>query len=66
MVSNILNIDDHYLRFPKEGWGWTDLNNKDLIESFQRVNEIVRPKNVIEIGMFAGHATLLMLSLIHI
>tara|TARA_R110001592_G_scaffold358832_3_gene664293 strand:+ start:1425 stop:2114 length:690 start_codon:yes stop_codon:yes gene_type:complete len=60
MASNILNIDDHYLHFPKEGWGWTDLNNKDLIEGFQRVNEIVRPKNVIEIGMFAGHATLLM------
>jgi len=27
MEKNLLNIDDHYLRYPKDQWGGTDLNN---------------------------------------
>jgi hypothetical protein len=58
-----MKIDDHYLKFPKDGWGHTDVNNEDMVNAFKVVNEIVRPKNVIEIGMFAGHGTLLMFNI---
>lgn len=62
MVSNILGIDDHYLSCPKDAWGYTDLNNPDMVNPWLEIQEIVNPKKVIEIGMFAGHASLLMLN----
>lgn len=58
-----MKIDDHYLRFPKDSWGHTDVNNQDMMNAFKAVNEIVRPKNVIEIGMFAGHGTIAMFNI---
>lgn len=61
MVSNILGIDDHYLHWPKDSWGGTDLNNPDMVNPWLEIQEIVNPKKVIEIGMFAGHASLLMM-----
>ena len=62
MASNILGIDDHYLHWPKDSWGHTDLNNPDMVNPWLEIQEIVNPKRVIEIGMFAGHASLLMLN----
>ena len=62
MARNLLNIDDHYLRWPKDSWGGTDLNNPDMVNPWLEIQEIVNPKKVIEIGMFAGHASLLMMN----
>ncbi len=62
MAQNLLNIDDHYLRFPKDEWGGTDLNNPDMVYPWLEVQEIVNPKKVVEIGMFAGHSALLMMN----
>jgi len=62
MASNILGIDDHYLQWPKDSWGHTDLNNPDMVNPWLEIQEIVNPKKVIEIGMFAGHASLLMMN----
>ena len=62
MAKNILNIDDHYLHWPKDSWGGTDLNNPDMVNPWLEIQEIVNPKKVIEIGMFAGHASLLMMN----
>lgn len=62
MAKNLLNIDDHYLRYPKDTWGGTDLNNPDMINPWLEMQEIINPKKVIEIGMFAGHASLLMMN----
>lgn len=55
-----MQIDDHYLLFPKDSWGHTDVRNEDMLNAFTRINDIVQPKKVIEIGMFAGHGTLMM------
>lgn len=62
MANNLLNIDDHYLRWPKDSWGGTDLNNPDMVNPWIEMQEIINPKKVIEIGMFAGHASLLMMT----
>jgi hypothetical protein len=62
MAKNLLNIDDHYLHWPKDSWGGTDLNNPDMVNPWLEIQEIVNPKRVIEIGMFAGHASLLMMN----
>ena len=62
MAKNILNIDDHYLHWPKDSWGGTDLNNPDMVNPWLEIHEIVNPKKAIEIGMFAGHASLLMMN----
>ena len=62
MAKNILNIDDHYIRYPKDAWGGTDLNNPDLVNPWINIQEIVNPTKVIEIGMWAGHASLVMMT----
>jgi len=62
MTNNILNIDDHYLKYPKNQWGGTDLNNPDMINPWIKMQEIINPKKVIEIGMWAGHASLVMMT----
>lgn len=62
MAKNLLNIDDHYLRYPKDRWGGTDLNNPDMVNAWIDIQNIVNPKKVIEIGMWAGHGTLLMMN----
>lgn len=62
MAKNILNIDDHYLRFPKDRWGGTDLTNPEMINPWIEIQEIVNPKKVIEIGMWAGHSALVMMT----
>ena len=62
MAKNLLNIDDHYLRYPKDQWGGTDLNNSDMVNAWIDIQNIVNPKKVIEIGMWAGHGTLLMMN----
>lgn len=61
-TDNILNIDDHYIRYPKDAWGGTDLNNPDMINPWIEMQEIINPKKVIEIGMWAGHASLVMMT----
>ena len=61
-MKNILDIDDHYIQFPKDRWGWTDLNNPDMVNPWIEIQEIANPKKVIEIGMFAGHSSLLMMT----
>ena len=62
MANNILNIDDHYLQYPKDEWGGTDLNNPDMVNPWLEIQEIVNPKKVVEIGMWAGHSSLLMMT----
>ena len=62
MAKNILDIDDHYLRFPKDRWGGTDLNNPDMINPWIEIQDIINPKKVIEIGMWAGQASLVMMT----
>lgn len=62
MTNNILGIDDHYLRYPKDTWGGTDLNNQDMVDCWLDIQKIVNPKKVIEIGMWAGNASLLMMT----
>lgn len=62
MAKNILEIDDHYLRCPKNEWGGTDLNNPDMVRPWVDIQKIINPKNVIEIGMWAGHASLVMMT----
>ena len=62
-MSNILNIDNHYIHEPTGSWGGTDLNNPDMIDPWREIQEIVYPKKVIEIGMWAGNASLVMMTL---
>ena len=62
MASNILEIDDHYIVYPKDSWGGTDLNNPDMINPWIKMQQIINPKKVIEIGMWAGHASLVMMT----
>ena len=62
MAKNVLGIDDHYIRCPKNQWGGTDLNNPDLVNPWIDIQEIVNPTKVIEIGMWAGHASLVMMT----
>jgi hypothetical protein len=62
MANNILEIDDHYLRYPKDRWGYTDLNNPDMVNPWIEIQEMINPKKVIEIGMWAGHASLVMMT----
>lgn len=62
MTQNVLGIDDHYLQYPKDKWGGTDLNNPDMVNPWIDIQNIVNPKKVIEIGMWAGHATLVMMT----
>lgn len=62
MANNLLNIDDHYLKYPKDRWGGTDLNNPDMVNPWLEIQDIVNPKNVVEIGMWAGHSALLMMN----
>lgn len=62
MTQNVLGIDDHYLNYPKNKWGGTDLNNPDMVNPWIDIQNIVNPKQVIEIGMWAGHATLVMMT----
>ena len=62
MAKNILNIDDHYLRYPLDEWGGTDLNNPDMVNPWIEIQEMVNPVNVVEIGMWAGHSSLLMMT----
>lgn len=62
MAKNILDIDDHYIRYPKDQWGGTDLNNPDMINPWIEMQELINPKKVIEIGMWAGHASLVMMT----
>jgi len=62
MELNILGIDDHYIRYPKDQWGGTDLNNPDMINPWIEMQELINPKKVIEIGMWAGHASLVMMT----
>ena len=61
-MKNLLDIDDHYIHYPKDAWGGTDLNNPDMVNPWIEIQEIVNPKKVIEIGMFAGHSSLLMMT----
>lgn len=61
MANNILNIDDSYLHYPKDSWGGTDLNNPEMVTPWIEMQGIINPKKVIEIGMFAGHSSLLMM-----
>jgi len=61
-VKNLLDIDDHYIHYPKDAWGGTDLNNPDMVNPWIEIQEIVNPKKVIEIGMWAGHSALLMMT----
>lgn len=62
MAQNILNIDDHYIHCPKNQWGGTDLNNPDMINPWIEMQGLINPKKVIEIGMWAGHASLVMMT----
>lgn len=62
MAKNILGIDDHYIQYPKDQWGGTDLNNPDMINPWIEMQELINPKKVIEIGMWAGHASLVMMT----
>ena len=62
MAKNLLNIDDHYLIFPKDSWGGTDLTNPDMVNPWIEIQELINPKRVIEIGMWAGHASLVMMT----
>ena len=62
MANNILGIDDHYLKYPEGEWGFTDLNNPEMINPWLEIQQIVNPKKVIEIGMFAGHSSLVMMN----
>ena len=62
MAKNILDIDDHYLRYPLDSWGGTDLNNPDMVNPWIEMQDIINPVNVVEIGMWAGHASLLMMT----
>ena len=62
-MSNILNIDNHYIHEPTDQWGGTDLNNPAMIDPWREIQEIVNPKKVIEIGMWAGNASLVMMTL---
>jgi hypothetical protein len=62
MASNILEIDDHYIVYPKDSWGGTDLNNPDMINPWIEMQQIINPTKVIEIGMWAGHASLVMMT----
>ena len=45
----------------EEGWGYLNVKSKEVLESFEKIQDIVNPKVVIEIGMFAGRSTLIML-----
>ncbi len=62
-MKNLLDIDDHYIQYPKDAWGGTDLNNPDMVNPWIEMQEIVNPKKVIEIGMWAGHSALLMMTI---
>ena len=59
----MMNIDTSYLYLPdQEGWGYMNVYDLKVIDAFQCIQDIVEPQKVIEIGMYAGHSTLLMMS----
>lgn len=62
MAKNLLDVDDHYLKYPKDRWGGTDLNNPDMVNPWIEMQKLINPKKVIEIGMWAGHASLVMMN----
>lgn len=63
----MLNIDTSFLLKPNppakgekdngEGWGYMDPNNPHILKIFQELKNKLSPKNIFEIGMFAGHST---------
>ena len=61
-TDNILGIDDHYINCPNDQWGGTDLTNPDMVNPWIDMQKIINPKKVIEIGMWAGHASLIMMT----
>lgn len=57
-------IDASFLYLPaQESWGYTNVNDQNIVSAFTDIQQRVNPINVVEIGMFAGHSTILMLSL---
>lgn len=65
-------IDTSFLKYPKNKWGYTKPDDVDMLAPFHYIADIVwpiyeddskGPKSVIEIGMFAGHSTVVMLEL---
>ena len=65
-------IDTSFLKYPKDQWGYTKTDDADMLAPFHYIADIVwpiyekdskGPKSVIEIGMFAGHSTVVMLEL---
>ena len=57
-------IDTTYLYLPdRGGWGYMNVSDPNIIDAFGYIQQLVRPEKVVEIGMYAGHSTLLMLSL---
>lgn len=57
------NIPTDFLYVPDNSWGHIDTDDENMHDIFSEINKLVSPKNVIEIGMFAGHSTLLMMNI---
>ena len=47
-------------QIPEQGWGYLDVNDPAIQNAFKEINEIVKPKKVLEIGTFSGHSGTLM------
>ena len=62
-MDNSNKFDVSYLKFPMDEWGYTDVNNPEMVAPFKHIAGHIDPVSVIEIGMWAGHSTIVMLEL---
>lgn len=64
-MGHISGIDTSFLEFREDRWGYTNVHDLQVIDNFMTIGEIVYPKKIVEIGMYAGHADILMMHLYH-
>lgn len=64
-MANISGIDSSFLEHREDRWGYTNVHDLQVIDNFMRIGDIVYPKKIVEIGMYAGHADILMMHLYH-
>ena len=50
-------------KYNGQGWGYLDPNNESVYSCWKTIQEQITPRNIVEIGMFAGHSTATMLTL---
>ena len=48
-------------KFNGEGWGFSDPSNPSIVKMWETIKTKVNATSIFEVGMFAGHSTVMML-----